>query len=147
MKVKAIPKKSAENMKDHFRLNLNTAIISILDHDVTRIFDNNNRSLTVWFDDIHPTTTNTLHSCLDCKAMSVFDAIDIIQFIKQLPSDVDIIVVHCTAGICRSGAVIDFLRVILDVDDTEFATMNSHIIPNTWVRDLLWSTWTHNYKY
>jgi predicted protein tyrosine phosphatase len=142
MRVKAIPKVVFQNKFAYILSQPNVAVISILDTDAKRIVDDiRGKVLTVWFDDIHPKTTMTLASCMDCKAADFDDAKKIINFIKTLPPEIDFIFVHCTAGICRSGAVVDFLRVVLDVDDVQFVSDNPGIIPNDWVLDLLWMTW------
>jgi predicted protein tyrosine phosphatase len=146
MRVIAIPKEEARRIKPMIKGQSMVAMISILDYHgcSDRIIEDNemgDRGITLWFDDIHPTTTMTLASCMDCKAMAFEDAKSIVRFVKNIPSTVDTIFVHCTAGICRSGAVADFLRVVLDCDDIRFAIDNPHILPNEWVRDLLWQTW------
>lgn len=141
MKVRAVPKAVAINTKTEVINHPKIAMISILSTDDERIFDDTDKAITLWFDDIHPKTTMTVSSCMDYNAMNVNHAMIIIDFIKNLSDDISMIVVHCTAGICRSGAVADFIRVVCDVDDVEFLAMNPHIIPNTWCLDLLWMTW------
>ena len=141
MRAIAIPKAVAVNTKNRLLSEPNVAIISILDTDAKREFDNiPGKALTVWFDDIHPTTTCTVGMCFDFHAADINDAKEIIHFVKHLPENIDTIFVHCTAGICRSGAVVDFLRVIFDIDDVQFTKDNPNILPNDWVRDLLWMT-------
>ncbi len=140
MRVFAIPKFVAEGVVGTVAESV--AIISILDSGAERIFEDDYKTKTFWFDDIHPTTVQTISSCCDCKPMSYKQAEEMIQFIMELDTaKLTKVMVHCTAGICRSGAVVDFLRVILDVDDIQFVQDNPNIIPNTWVRDLLWSAW------
>jgi predicted protein tyrosine phosphatase len=141
MKVQAVPKIVAIHNEAIITNSTKTAIISILSTNDERIFKDTDKAITVWFDDIHPKTTMTLASCMDFKAMDVNDAMNIISFIKGLSTDIELIIVHCTAGICRSGAVADFIRVVCDCDDIEFLAMNSHIIPNEWCLDLLWMIW------
>lgn len=142
MRAIAIPKAVAVNVKNRLLSDDGVAIISILDTDAKREFEDiPGKALTLWFDDLHPTTTGTVSMCLDMKAADINDARSIIKFIKHLPEGVNTIFVHCTAGICRSGAVVDFLRVVLDVDDIQFAKDNPNIVPNDWVRDILWMTW------
>lgn len=157
MKVLAVPKiftETAFKEQDDIINRSNIAWISILDTDAERIFEDDCLHLTLWFDDIHPKTTMTVGSCMDLHAMDFNQAKKIISFIENINQrngwktfeEIDTIIVHCTAGVCRSGAVADFLRVILDVDDVWFANANKHIIPNDWVLDLLWMTWKFNHK-
>lgn len=138
MRVIAIPKFVAQGIVGTVAESV--AIISILDSGEERVFEDDHKTKTFWFDDIHPTTVMTVASCYDYKSMSVKQAEELIDFVMRLDK-INKIIVHCTAGICRSGAVADFLRVILDVDDIVFLKDNPNIIPNTWVRDLLWSAW------
>lgn len=150
MKVHALARIVVETEKDRFANAKNVAVISIIDSEAEPVFQNDTDNIiTLRFDDIHPTTTMTLASCMDFKAMDMNDAKKIVRFVRQIlafnehttGTKIDTIVVHCTAGICRSGAVVDFLRVVLDVHDLWFVQHNNHIIPNEWVRDLLWMTW------
>lgn len=141
MRVIAIPKFVAKAIVGTVADNV--AIISILDSEDEQLFQDDYKTLTLWFDDIHPTTVNTLASCSHCDSMTINQAKLLIEFIMKLDTTkITKIIVHCTAGVCRSGAVVDFLHVILDVDDKQFLKDNPNIIPNTWVRDLLWSVWS-----
>jgi len=138
VRVVAIPKIVAEKMI----VGNNVAVISILDSDAERLFEDDHKTLTLWFDDIHPTTVYTIGSCYHHSPISYVQAKLLIEFVMKLDfNKINKIMVHCTAGICRSGAVVDFLRVVLDVNDIQFCRDNPNIIPNAWVRDLLWSVW------
>ena len=141
MKVQAVNKKL---FKDNLEILLeqeNTALISILNSGRDRLTPDTQRVITLWFDDIHPTTTMTLGSCEEYNAMNVVDALNLIEFVLALPTNINRIIVHCSAGMCRSGAVADFLRVVFAVDNLWFVQNNPQIIPNEWVRVLLWMTW------
>lgn len=140
MRVIAIPKFVAQGIVGTVAESV--AIISILDSGEKRLFEDDHKTKTFWFDDIHPTTVMTIGTCYDYVPMSYKQAKELIDFVMKLDTnEITKIIVHCTAGICRSGAVVDFLRIIFDVDDIEFLKDNPNILPNTWVRDLLWSTW------
>lgn len=150
-RVFAISKADFIKNKDKFLEQKNVALISILDSDAERLIQNSDRAITLFFDDIHPKTTMTLGSCMDYHAMDFDQSTKLVKFIKNIfftnenfGGEIDTFVVHCTAGICRSGAVADFLRVVFDVDDEWFLANNHQIIPNDWVLDLMWMTWKMN---
>jgi len=140
MRIQAIPKMVAINNKDFFVNTPTIAVISIMDSGYDRIFTDTSKALTVWFDDIHPKTIHTF-SLADCKAADYIDGCKILDFIEALPPEVNRIMVHCTAGICRSGAVATYLHEIFtqSMEDI-FRRDNPHILPNDWVLDLLWMT-------
>ena len=75
------------------------------------------------------------------NAMTSEQAKQIVDFIHL--EDNRPIIVHCTAGISRSGAVGEVLNwyfnrfVLNDSDYSKFATMHQYIIPNAHVRRLL----------
>lgn len=144
--VYAVPKLWAVENKDAIMADDSAAIISILDTDALREFPTDegggygSKTHTVWFDDIHPTTVCTVGSCDHLEAMSYRDALEVIHFINRaIKGGRTKLYIHCTAGVCRSGAVADFCRVFLDLNPVDFLARNRQIIPNTWVRDLLWA--------
>lgn len=96
--------------------------------------------LKLVFDDIHPFTAITLQSCKDCKVFNMSHALSIIKFLNVFHQDDEqhTLVVHCAAGICRSGAVGQFAQVFFsNMTNLDFNKVNPKILPNTWVRDLL----------
>lgn len=144
MRVFAWPKIAAIHHKEILISAKATLVISIIDSNEEPVFNNEHRHIkTFFFDDIHPTTVNTIGSCYDYKPMNYNQAKDLIHFVmSNVDESINTVIVHCTAGVCRSGAIVDFLRVVLDVDDIQFVRDNPKIIPNEWVRDLLWSVWS-----
>ncbi len=46
-------------------------------------------------------------------------------------------IVHCAAGVSRSGAVGLFVRDYFSLDYSEFKRQNPHIVPNLWVSKVL----------
>lgn len=65
----------------------------------------------------------------------------VVQFVMRAHNDPedcsDVLVVNCMAGVSRSGAVADFARVACRVPFESFAKSNRHIVPNPYVRRLL----------
>ena len=142
MKIIAVPRIFAEKNKGRLLSMTDTLVVSIIDSGVNPVFHKDaGNVLTVVFDDVHPTTVGTIKLCEGCVHMTPKQANEIIDFIMDNIKGKKRIIVHCTAGICRSGAVVDFLSRILPIDMEWFKTHNTHIIPNEWVRDLLWCQW------
>jgi len=63
-------------------------------------------------------------------------ACQIIDFINNL-SDINILAIHCDAGVSRSGAVGLFACRYLNLNEKEFLEDNEFIDPNSHVYDLL----------
>ena len=75
------------------------------------------------------------------KGILLFDeehAQRIINIIKNLPLEIERIYVHCDAGVCRSGAVAEFIVDIMHLDRQEFVRLNPCILPNIHVKRTLW---------
>lgn len=70
------------------------------------------------------------------KLFSTEQARQIREFIENIPKG-QTILIHCTAGICRSGAVAEVLDMVLNEDSKEFFKDNPYILPNTHVKSLL----------
>lgn len=74
----------------------------------------------------------------------------IIEFLQDMNDDFTLIV-HCGAGVCRSGAVVEFARGILHLEYDEFKRDNPHILPNLHILKTLrlyylehYSTWANS---
>lgn len=116
------------------------ALISILNYNDTEsiIEDIPGKSITLFFDDIGPDRENAPECIRDIyDELTLFNedhARNIIEFQKTIDENtITSIIVHCTAGISRSGAVSQFLQDIYhknDKDNEIFNRNNRHIVPN-----------------
>ncbi len=70
------------------------------------------------------------------KAFTALQAEELLMFIDS-HKDKDICVVHCTAGISRSGAVGTFINEYIDGDRDAFEKRNPYLHPNNLVLRLL----------
>lgn len=75
-----------------------------------------------------------------CKAMSYEQAQELYDFIAS-HSDKKSCVVHCAAGISRSGAVGTFVHDYYQGDYEVFKRDNPHIFPNSHILSLLHRVW------
>ena len=116
-------------------------IISINDSNCdTEIFSNANiiKVYRAWFDDI----TKPIDGC---RLMSIADALDIKNFVDLYKDKITNIVVHCTAGISRSGAVGCFLARYLNGDDSYLLSTGEYI-PNKHVYKAMCEVFNLNYS-
>lgn len=88
--------------------------------------------LTLWFDDIYLKE----HELKNLKLMKKHQAYAIKTFINYHKDKVNNIIVHCTAGISRSGAVGCILARYLNGDDNYLLTTGRYI-PNKHVYKLM----------
>lgn len=96
--------------------------------------------LRLWFDDCDKDACGTLLNgeTYTEKAMNEEQATQIYDFlVKQKENDCNVGVVHCAAGIARSGAVGTFATEFFDADRKAFKAINPEIIPNGHVLQLL----------
>lgn len=78
------------------------------------------------------------HEYEDMKLFNEHHAERIIAFIDKVnKTDTKTLVVHCAAGICRSGATGLFACRYLKLDETEFRKENPYISPNMLVLQTL----------
>jgi predicted protein tyrosine phosphatase len=147
MKILAYPRRYVIEIKDRILADESVAIISINGWDEEGIFIDSPRILSLWFDDIGhydkiPPNIEEIYPKLSQFNSEYANAI--IDFIKQLDlSKIKYIIVHCHAGISRSGAVARFLDELFhdeesgDSDKEWFEKNNRHIIPNVFVLNTL----------
>ena len=83
----------------------------------------NKNLLKLWFDDVSEFTT---WNGMEYKLFNADDAHKVVEFIKEKQDDVDTFIVHCTAGISRSGAIGMFIK---DYFGCEIESENN-LIPN-----------------
>lgn len=143
--VMVLSKREFDHTMNHYNLNddnieqnfVKFAIISInnTDDDLLLPFfkDNHENVLNLFFDDVTEDLYND--DFLICKAMTEDDAKKIIEFIDR-NKDRNFIV-HCSAGISRSGAVGTFITEYLEKDYKLFKEHNKHISPNHMVLSML----------
>lgn len=123
----------------------NTALISIC--STTNSFcgisqnhyfkSNKSNVLNIRFDDIEQTEAGLL-------LFNEKHAEELIRFIlKNLESS---FIVHCTAGISRSGAVGDFIRRLKDIPYQDFVLDNPQIQPNMRVLSILIDVYNKKFK-
>jgi predicted protein tyrosine phosphatase len=87
--------------------------------------------LKLAFGDVKPT-----YSYEDEILFNKDHARQIISFVNNL-KEIDTLVIHCHAGVSRSGAVGVFLAKYLNVDFEKFKEENKNISPNEYILDLL----------
>jgi len=93
--------------------------------------------LRLWFDDVEQDTDKFSPTNQEkVKAFTVEDAKSIRKFLKDNKKK-ETFIVHCSAGISRSGAVGQFICDFFRVDRTEFLRNNPHILPNGRVTRML----------
>ena len=91
--------------------------------------------LRLWFDDVEtdlqvsPTNRETCRACTPEQARRIFEFIK-----KNKHRD---FLVHCSAGISRSGAIGQFILDYLGGDKEYFEKYNPHIHPNAHISRLL----------
>lgn len=88
-------------------------------------------ALTITFDDITNNDTEVLTQYSDCHLFTDQDAKTIYDFVKKNIGKHFII--HCTAGISRSGAVGEFIQRVTESSYSEFVRHNPNIHPNSFV--------------
>ena len=94
---------------------------------------NHHNVLTLWFDDVivdnEPSPTN---QAPDTKAFSKEQAKQIIEFVNENQNAKGFII-HCAAGISRSGAVGQWIIDLFEGDQGKFERTNPHIFPNGYI--------------
>lgn len=121
----------------------NYNIISIVDHDADWLFaePTEKNILQLRFNDLDG---DKVYRPKKAKAIKkdgkiVFNedhAKQIKNFLDSIDTRKDLIV-HCVAGISRSGAVGDFARTKFKIPFGKFMRNNPQVQPNAWIRKLL----------
>jgi predicted protein tyrosine phosphatase len=132
------------------------AVISIVDPGVELIWtvreslQNCDRLRQLKFTDTEPSPFlkyGWLTPASDCF-MDHAQARILVKFIYDLVSSDKqwSLIVHCAAGICRSGAIGSFAQAFSAMSDAEFAATNPRVQPNMWVYNKLIEVWYENFK-
>ena len=81
------------------------------------------------------------------KLFTVGQAQEIIDFLRSMDKTKQVLLIHCTAGVARSGAIGRFARQVLrvefgiDIPLTDFQRANPSILPNRYVLKTLRDVW------
>lgn len=122
--------------------------ISINDSNTENIFFKENKSnlLIIKFDDVSENEALEYNQKNETKlkAFDENDAKNIISFIEQ-NKDKKSCIIHCSAGISRSGAVGLFINDYFNLNYKEFIKTNPHIHPNQHILRVLNNTY-RNYE-
>lgn len=148
MKIIAYPRFYFCKIKDDLINNNRCALISILNYDDTEkiIEDIPGKSVTLTFDDIGRydiIPEDLLSPYCNMILFNKEHAEKIINFQKTLGKEIEYIIIHCTAGVSRSGAIATFLQEIYN-DDNDWFIKNNNIHPNIHVLTLLRSVYKNN---
>jgi predicted protein tyrosine phosphatase len=142
--VIAVPKSYLQERKQKVMCNNSIIVISIIDtpkETNDRIFDEDtDRIITLNFSDITPGPF--LHNSCDLDGieyMNLEQANRIVEFVlRWANSDKAVnLFCNCSAGICRSGAVVSWAYKHSKMSDHDFVRLNPNIKPNEWVLWLL----------
>lgn len=129
---------SDENIEDQKDL----AIISINDNSssfwgVPFFVNPHPNVLTLKFDDVEESgKASPTNNSRTTQAFSKDQGLEVLDFLDR-NRDKKILIVHCAAGISRSGAVGQFALGYLDGNREGFKIRNSHIMPNARVLRIL----------
>ena len=147
MKIRVYSKKDFINLMESNNLTSSnieevksTIIISINDTSGVSYFKENLENvLVLYFDDL---------TYLEAEDLTLFNkehALKIIKFFEKF-KDKENLIVHCSAGISRSGALALYFNDYLRQDYFQFKKDNPKIIPNGFIYSLLRETY-NEYKY
>ena len=120
---------------------MESGVISVNCSGDSRLFPSSYTNVkTLVFDDIewdNPTARELI-------LFTELHAYEVIDFLFRHDQSKDLIV-HCYAGISRSGAIGNFARELFKYDYQEFMDDNSQIVPNTHVGQVLRRVWQEEY--
>lgn len=144
MVIRAVSKQYARQYAFRIEEQPEIAVISILDTGKSAIFSENPKHLTLCFDDIQPAVG--MHF-LNLTYFNKNHAKDIVEFLEEVKhGNFEMLLIHCTAGISRSGAVAKLARKMLDVPSDKFHKENRFIYPNKYILRKLYETWKEKTK-
>ena len=113
-------------------------IISIIDPEMNFLFPLDNlpeNILQLKFHDLEKEDWDKDPEYVEKKGWVIFNddhARQITKFMDRMDPEKDLIV-HCLAGISRSGAIGDYARIRFGLDYERFFIGNKQIIPNAWI--------------
>lgn len=118
-----------EERKDLMFISINDT----LGTDAVPYFNNHKNVKVLYFDDVEEDLETNQGTA---KAFTKQQAAEIIDFLEQ-NKQATTCIVHCTAGISRSGAVGLFVNDYFGADYDTFKVLNPHTLPNGKVTQLL----------
>jgi predicted protein tyrosine phosphatase len=132
MKDKGITNDNVESYKKTFFVSINDT------NDSTQkpYFGNKTNVKVLFFDDTEKDLETTSDKKRSVKAFTEEQTTELLEFIES-NKDKETCIVHCAAGISRSGAVGTFITEYFNSDFDWFKKTNPQIHPNRWVLDLL----------
>lgn len=130
MKDKGITNDNVESYKKTFFISINDTSGS------TPYFENKSNVKVLFFDDTEKDLETTSDKKRSIKAFTEDQAKELLEFIES-NKDKETCIVHCAAGISRSGAVGTFITEYFNSDFDWFRKTNPQIHPNRLVLDLL----------
>ncbi len=102
--------------------------------DTEPILESSSNVLNLWFHDFDP--ESEINQDADCVVFDESMALEIKNFVlKNLNAKFWLI--HCTAGVCRSGAVGEVLSDFFQIPYFQFKRDNPQIKPNIFVKNML----------
>jgi predicted protein tyrosine phosphatase len=83
------------------------------------------------------------------QLFTVEQADQVLEFLTRIKNsnEGNDLLIHCAAGVCRSGAVGSFAREFLGLDYEGFAKTNPQIVPNILVLHLLRQRWLKDQQF
>jgi predicted protein tyrosine phosphatase len=114
------------------------AIVSITDIGMQRIFEQSiaDKVCSLVFNDVEPKDIpNFTPSESEPEFMTDKQAQEIVEFIDHMHSlsEKILLMVNCVHGMCRSGAVVNYVGHICSLGFWNMKKRNPHIVPNYWV--------------
>lgn len=92
-------------------------------------------AISLVFDDLTDKDTEVLENYPGSRLISKEDAEKIVEFVERNKDRR--FLVHCTAGVSRSGAVGEYIRRVINLDWGKFIRANPHVKPNNYVLMML----------
>lgn len=130
MKKRGITNDNVESQSKTFFISINDTRGT----DEVPYFENKSNVKVIYFDDIDQDIDDPKWGLI--KAFSIEQAKELVDFIDK-QKDKESCIVHCAAGISRSGAVGTFVNDYFREDWEEFKRQNPYISPNGLVLSLL----------
>lgn len=121
-----ITNQNVEDLKNIFFISINDTTQT----DRIPYFENKNNVLVLFFDDVEEDVCVSLNGKnIIVKAFTSEQAVELLSFLRK-QGDKKKCIVHCAAGISRSGAVGEFVNDYLGGDWYKFKKNNPYIHPN-----------------